>query len=66
MAASDRTEYILQTARLLGITVPEEEIGRVKGVFGALEGAAAQVLAASLRGDTVAAAVFRPEPESKK
>lgn len=63
---NDRTQYILQMAHELGLTVPEAELPRVKAMLGVLEGAAAQVRNASLRGDTIAAAIFRPEQATKK
>jgi hypothetical protein len=66
MSADDRTEYILQMARQLGLTLPPEEIGRVKAVLANLERAAAQVRDASLSGDTVGAAVFCPGQVTKK
>jgi hypothetical protein len=66
MPEYDRTQYILQMAHELGLSVPEEEIARVTAVFGVLEAAAGRVRDASLRGDTIAAAVFRPEQGSKK
>ena len=61
MAAIDRTEYILQTAQALGITLPEGELARVKIMFGVLEGGAVLVRDATIESDTTAAAVFRPE-----
>jgi Protein of unknown function (DUF4089) len=66
MPDDDRMQYILQMARELGLTVPEEEMPRVKAMLGVLEGAAAQVGKASLRSDTIAAAVFRAEQASRK
>ena len=62
MAMIDRTEYILQTAQALGITLPEGELQRVKIMFGVLEGAAALVRDSAIDEDTTAAAVFRVEP----
>ena len=62
MSTVDRTEFILQTAQALGITLPEGELPRVKIMFGVLEGAAALVSKATIDDDTTAAAVFRPEP----
>jgi hypothetical protein len=61
MTQDDQTEYILQMARKLGIALPNEELVRIKAVFGNLERAAALVRDASLPDDTIAAAVFRAE-----
>lgn len=66
MTEDDRTQYILQMARELGLTVPPEEFPRVKAMLGVLEGAAAQLRDASLRGDTIAAAIFRPDQAPRK
>ena len=56
----------MQMARLLGLTLPEEEIGRVKLLLGVLERAAGQVRDTPLPGDTIAASVFCPEDARKK
>jgi hypothetical protein len=66
MANDDQTEYILQTARQLGLALPEGEIARVKMLLGVLERAAGQVRDAPLSGDTIAAAVFCPQEAQKK
>jgi hypothetical protein len=66
MPEYDRTQYILQVAHQLGLSLPEEEIARVTAMFGVLEAAAGRVRDASLHGETIAAAVFRPEQGSKK
>ena len=66
MPEHDPTRYILQMAHQLGLSVPDEELPRVKAMLGVLEGAAAQVRNASLRGDTIAAAIFRPGQASKE
>jgi hypothetical protein len=62
----DQTEYILQMARQLGLTLPEGEIARVKMLLGVLERAAGQVRDAPLPGDAIAAAVFCPAQLPKK
>jgi Protein of unknown function (DUF4089) len=66
MAMIDRTEYILQAAQALGITLSEGELARVKIMFGVLEGAAALVRDTPIDDETTAAAVFRPGSKPKR
>jgi Protein of unknown function (DUF4089) len=66
MTASDSTQYLLQMAHELGLSLPQDEMERVKAVFGVLEGAAAQVRDAPLGAETIAAAIFSPVHGPKK
>jgi hypothetical protein len=62
MAENDRSEYIAQMARQLGLDLPEQEVARVKMVFANLERAADLLRDTEMSDDTMAAAVFTPWP----
>jgi hypothetical protein len=56
----DRTDYVMQMARELGILLRPEDVPRVAGTLAHMARAAAQLREAGLDQDTLPAPVFRP------
>jgi 1-carboxybiuret hydrolase subunit AtzG-like protein len=61
----DRSTYVTEMARELGIVLRAEDVGRIAGIFGNLARVAAQLRQAELGEDTLPAPVFQPITDQK-
>jgi hypothetical protein len=62
MNDADRTEYLMQMAAELELTLPEAELTRVKIMFGVLERAAGSLREVPMADEVIGGAVFRAQP----